>query len=143
MTDIGFVLVFPGFGMVLFNGFGFLINVVEHQSTSGTKRYVHCKPCTRALLPNLTAIVFTDAKVNTRFKMGKITIKSMVCIRKFDIKSVFNHSKNLHLNYLCGMKTVHLKITGKVQGVFFRAKAKEIAEIYHISGWIRNKMMIM
>jgi len=62
----------------------------------------------------------------------------MVCIRKFDIKSVFNHSKNLHLNYLCGMKTVHLKITGKVQGVFFRAKAKEIAEFYHISGWIRN-----
>jgi len=37
LTDIGFVLVFPGFGMVLLNGFGFLINVVEHQSTSETK----------------------------------------------------------------------------------------------------------
>ena len=36
------------------------------------------------------------------------------------------------------MKTVHLEIAGRVQGVFFRAKAKEIAEIYKISGWIRN-----
>jgi acylphosphatase len=36
------------------------------------------------------------------------------------------------------MKSVHLKISGKVQGVFFRAKAKEIAEIHKISGWIRN-----
>jgi acylphosphatase len=40
--------------------------------------------------------------------------------------------------YLCRMKTVHLKIIGKVQGVFFRAKAKEIAERKRISGWIRN-----
>ena len=36
------------------------------------------------------------------------------------------------------MKTAHLEIEGKVQGVFFRAKAKEIAEIHKISGWIRN-----
>ena len=36
------------------------------------------------------------------------------------------------------MKTVHLEIIGKVQGVFFRAKAKEVAEIHRISGWIRN-----
>ena len=36
------------------------------------------------------------------------------------------------------MKTVHLEIAGKVQGVFFRARAKEIAEIHKISGWIRN-----
>ena len=36
------------------------------------------------------------------------------------------------------MKTVHLEIAGRVQGVFFRAKAKEIAEIHKISGWIRN-----
>lgn len=36
------------------------------------------------------------------------------------------------------MKTVHLEISGKVQGVFFRAKAKEVAKIYKISGWIRN-----
>ena len=36
------------------------------------------------------------------------------------------------------METVHLLITGKVQGVFFRAKAKEIARKYEITGWIKN-----
>jgi acylphosphatase len=48
--------------------------------------------------------------------------------------------KNAGFNsyYLCKMKTVKLEITGKVQGVFFRAKAKEVAEINRISGWIRN-----
>lgn len=36
------------------------------------------------------------------------------------------------------MKTVHLKISGKVQGVFFRATAKEVARLHKISGWIKN-----
>ncbi len=36
------------------------------------------------------------------------------------------------------MKTVHLKITGKVQGVFFRASAKDIASLQKICGWIKN-----
>jgi acylphosphatase len=36
------------------------------------------------------------------------------------------------------MKTVHLEITGKVQGVFFRATAKDVAKIHNISGWIKN-----
>jgi acylphosphatase len=36
------------------------------------------------------------------------------------------------------MKTVHLEISGKVQGVFFRASAQEIAKLHKISGWIRN-----
>jgi acylphosphatase len=36
------------------------------------------------------------------------------------------------------MKTVHIKISGKVQGVFFRATAKEIARLHGISGWIKN-----
>jgi acylphosphatase len=36
------------------------------------------------------------------------------------------------------MRTVHLKISGKVQGVFFRAAAKEVAKINKISGWIKN-----
>lgn len=40
--------------------------------------------------------------------------------------------------YLCIMKTVHLKISGKVQGVFFRATAKQIASLHKISGWIKN-----
>lgn len=36
------------------------------------------------------------------------------------------------------MKTVRLKIKGRVQGVFFRARAKEVAEMHKISGWIKN-----
>ncbi len=36
------------------------------------------------------------------------------------------------------MQTVHLLITGKVQGVFFRSKAKEVARKYEITGWIKN-----
>ena len=36
------------------------------------------------------------------------------------------------------MKTVHLLISGKVQGVFFRAQAKHVAERYNIKGWIKN-----
>ncbi len=36
------------------------------------------------------------------------------------------------------MKTVQLKITGKVQGVFFRASARDIAKQNNISGWIKN-----
>lgn len=36
------------------------------------------------------------------------------------------------------MKTVHLIITGKVQGVFFRASAKDVAEKYEVKGWIKN-----
>lgn len=33
---------------------------------------------------------------------------------------------------------VHLKIHGKVQGVFFRATAKEKAEQLGLVGWVRN-----
>lgn len=36
------------------------------------------------------------------------------------------------------MKTVHLIISGKVQGVFFRARSKNAAEKFKIKGWIRN-----
>jgi len=36
------------------------------------------------------------------------------------------------------MKTVHLEISGKVQGVFYRASAQEAAQCYKISGWIKN-----
>ena len=36
------------------------------------------------------------------------------------------------------MKTVHLKITGKVQGVFFRATARDTAKKHELSGWIKN-----
>ena len=36
------------------------------------------------------------------------------------------------------MKTFHLLISGKVQGVFFRATAKRVAEENGIKGWIKN-----
>ncbi|MEO6490493.1 MAG: acylphosphatase [Ferruginibacter sp.] len=38
------------------------------------------------------------------------------------------------------MPTKHLLITGKVQGVFYRAAAKEIAGDLQITGWIRNTL---
>lgn len=34
--------------------------------------------------------------------------------------------------------TVHLLIKGKVQGVFYRASAKDVAEQLKLTGWVRN-----
>jgi len=36
------------------------------------------------------------------------------------------------------MKNVHVKISGRVQGVFFRVSTKEKAEQLRIKGWVRN-----
>lgn len=36
------------------------------------------------------------------------------------------------------MKTVRLIIKGKVQGVFYRATAKDVADLIGIKGWVRN-----
>jgi acylphosphatase len=36
------------------------------------------------------------------------------------------------------MKTIHLKITGKVQGVFFRASAQKYANSLRLTGWVKN-----
>lgn len=36
------------------------------------------------------------------------------------------------------METIHLIISGKVQGVFFRESARKIAEKLEIKGWIKN-----
>jgi acylphosphatase len=36
------------------------------------------------------------------------------------------------------MSTIHLHITGKVQGVFYRATAKKIAHKLKVTGWIKN-----
>ena len=36
------------------------------------------------------------------------------------------------------MKRVHVRIYGRVQGVFFRANTKEMAERLGINGWVRN-----
>lgn len=37
-----------------------------------------------------------------------------------------------------GRKTLHLVIEGKVQGVFYRASAKEKADEMKITGWVKN-----
>jgi acylphosphatase len=36
------------------------------------------------------------------------------------------------------MPSIHLIIKGKVQGVFFRASTKEMAEKLNITGWVKN-----
>lgn len=36
------------------------------------------------------------------------------------------------------MKTIKLTISGKVQGVFYRASAKKEAEKFGLKGWVRN-----
>ena len=36
------------------------------------------------------------------------------------------------------MPTVHIMIKGKVQGVFFRASAKEKASALGVKGWVKN-----
>ena len=37
------------------------------------------------------------------------------------------------------MAAMQLSITGKVQGVFFRSTAKEVADRLLITGWVRNE----
>ena len=36
------------------------------------------------------------------------------------------------------MKAIHLKVTGRVQGVFFRSSTKEKADALGLTGWVRN-----
>ena len=36
------------------------------------------------------------------------------------------------------MTTVHLLIKGKVQGVFYRATAKDVAQALDLKGWVKN-----
>ncbi len=37
------------------------------------------------------------------------------------------------------METVHLLISGKVQGVFFRDSSRKVAQSLNITGWIKNR----
>jgi acylphosphatase len=34
--------------------------------------------------------------------------------------------------------TIHLLIQGKVQGVFYRVSAKDVADQLRVTGWVRN-----
>lgn len=36
------------------------------------------------------------------------------------------------------MKNVHVLISGRVQGVFFRANTKQKAQSLNVKGWVRN-----
>jgi acylphosphatase len=36
------------------------------------------------------------------------------------------------------MKTIRLTIKGKVQGVFYRATAKDVADQLGVKGWVKN-----
>ena len=36
------------------------------------------------------------------------------------------------------MKRVHVYISGRVQGVFFRAETQRAANSFHLTGWVRN-----
>jgi acylphosphatase len=36
------------------------------------------------------------------------------------------------------MQTLHIKVKGKVQGVFYRATAREVAGEIGLQGWVRN-----
>ena len=36
------------------------------------------------------------------------------------------------------MKTVRLTIKGKVQGVFYRATARDVADLTGVKGWVKN-----
>ena len=37
-----------------------------------------------------------------------------------------------------GLTRVHVFVSGKVQGVFFRSSTKDMAEKLGVSGWVRN-----
>ena len=36
------------------------------------------------------------------------------------------------------MKRMHVYISGRVQGVFFRAETQRTADGFHLTGWVRN-----
>ena len=36
------------------------------------------------------------------------------------------------------MPTIHVIVKGKVQGVFYRASAKKVADEYGVTGWVQN-----
>jgi|Deesub1362B_J571_1020462.scaffolds.fasta_scaffold00032_39 acylphosphatase len=45
---------------------------------------------------------------------------------------------NFYVKIFKMKKKVHVYISGRVQGVFFRAFTQERAEFYGITGWVKN-----
>lgn len=41
-------------------------------------------------------------------------------------------------DYLHMAQTIHFYVSGRVQGVFFRMKTKQQADLYGLTGWVRN-----
>ncbi len=39
---------------------------------------------------------------------------------------------------MADIKQVHVIVTGRVQGVFFRAETKQAADRFQLNGWVRN-----
>ena len=39
---------------------------------------------------------------------------------------------------MTGKARVHIVISGRVQGVFFRMETKQIADSFNVSGWVKN-----
>ncbi|MGK0297959.1 MAG: acylphosphatase [Gammaproteobacteria bacterium] len=37
------------------------------------------------------------------------------------------------------LSAIYFKISGRVQGVFFRASTKSMADLYGIKGWVKNQ----
>ena len=48
-------------------------------------------------------------------------------------------TKQVRINYTIPMKHLAITVTGKVQGVFFRASAKEMADRSGLKGFVRNE----
>jgi acylphosphatase len=40
---------------------------------------------------------------------------------------------------MCGVVRAHLRIYGRVQGVFFRANMRDVALKYGVKGWVMNR----
>jgi acylphosphatase len=57
---------------------------------------------------------------------------------KTKLQSISIAGKWYNLVKKLSMPTVRLVIKGKVQGVFYRASAREMAEKLGITGWIKN-----
>lgn len=64
--------------------------------------------------------------------------------KSFAIKALIKFQTNnpqyfsLNIAIFENMQTVHLLISGKVQGVFFRETSRKVAEKLNIKGWIQN-----